>query len=69
MADYLTVCLADDEETIKAYLTSHSHSYVDTFGPFQDGDLILCTNDNPPPRPCGGLSDSGAKVLVHTRGP
>jgi hypothetical protein len=68
MSDHLTACLASDEANVRAFLTGHGHVYVETFGPFANGDLILNTNV-PPPSACGGLPGPAPKVVVHTTAP
>jgi len=70
MTDHLTACLATEEATVKAFLTTHGHTYVKTLGPFTNGDLILNTI-TPPAQPsaCGGDTRAGTKVVVHTTEP
>jgi hypothetical protein len=68
MDDHLTACLAADEANVRAFLVANGHVYVNTLGPFVNGNLILNTNV-PPPSACGGLQGAGPKVVVHTTAP
>jgi hypothetical protein len=66
--DYLTVCLKNDEATVKTILEGapFNHTYVQTFGTFTNGDLLFQVYQGRAPGAVGGLIDNGNKVVIHT---
>lgn len=69
--DYLTACLQNDEATVITILKDppFKHTYVQTFGPFTNGDLIFQVYQGGAIGERGGLADNGNKVVVHTKMP
>lgn len=70
MTDHLTTCLAADEATVRAILTSppFSHAYVTTFGPFTDGNLVINVyTHGATVGAIGVFADSGSKVVIHSQ--
>jgi len=67
MSEILTVCLATEEATVKAFLTGQGQKYVATYGPF-DADIMSFSKwESPNINIIGGINRSGSKVLVHTQ--
>ena len=72
MVDSLTACLKADEAAVTAILTSapFNHVYIQTFGDFTDGNLLLLTYPHgAAPGEVGASTDAGDKVVIHTRAP
>lgn len=71
MPDHMTACLAADEANVRAILTAapFNHTYIETFGPFTNGDLFLNTfASGGAPSTVGGIKANGGNtVVVHTK--
>lgn len=67
MADILTICAADQEATVKAFLTGQGHTYVATYAPFNDDVVSISQYVPPNVNLVGGINQQGPKVMVHTR--
>ena len=72
MADHFTPCLATDEATVRAILTAppFSHTYVETLGPYTDGNIVLnLYTRGASVGAVGVCADAGNKVLIHSQAP
>ena len=69
MQDHLTICLTTEEATVRAFLTTNGHTYVATYGPFKNDDIILNAWEPPAVNAKYGYTRVGQKVAVHTTAP
>jgi hypothetical protein len=66
--DFLTVCLQSDEATVITILKNapFNHTYVRTFGPFVNDELIFQVYKGGTVSEVGGSDDNGNKVIIHS---